>query len=606
MLAPNPTLQPLTEPAQLAPAKLHDVTVVRSKTYAQARVVPVPPEEFGIARNARSLREADYAFHKVMTTHSKLVGQGYDEDVVRKIPSYAGLSNSEDNRRDTVDEGSGGSDELNEPTRQIEITEHYCRLDYEGNGKPCLYKITTGGSSGDEMLLTKDGKVDIEPMDMIPIASMTPVIQTHRFFGRSIADLVMDIQRIKTALLRGVLDNAYGVNNPQTEIAESHASENTLDDLLVRRPNGIIRTKTPGGLIQQSILPIADKIFPVIEYMDATREWRTGVTRQGQGIDANALQNQSATAVNQAFTAAQARMKLIARIFAETGIRDLFSLLHATVRKHGQEKQTVQLRNKWVQVDPRAWKKRSDLTISVGLGTGDKQSQAAQIMGLMGIQKEAVAAGMTNMVTPQNVYHAAAKFTELTGNRDVEKFFTDPSTQPPVPPKPDPEMMKLQAESQLKIQEMQQKAQLDSAAMQHKAQIETLQAQADIATQDRKTQAEMAMAERKFELERELKLLDMQMKSQEHQQNAELKAADHHMKAEERKEKAKEGPKAAIEVKHGAEQLTGPLSDAISQLGEHMSKQQEAHMRALVTTIQSNKRPKRIKAPSGKVYEIED
>ena len=45
---------------------------------------------------------------------------------------------------------------------------------------------------------------------------------------------------------------------------------------------------------------------------------------KGQGIDPNALQNQVATIANQMFNAAQAKVKLIARIFAETGIRDLF------------------------------------------------------------------------------------------------------------------------------------------------------------------------------------------------------------------------------------------------------------------------------------------
>jgi len=506
---------------------MHDVVVTRSKKMAQAKVIGIPPEEFGIGRNARSISDADYAYHEVETTQSKLLGQGYDEDCVNKIPTYAGVTKPGSASRDTVNEENTAGPGINEPTRKLKITEHYCRLDYEGNGKACLYKVTTGGDGGNEMLLTKDGKVDIEPMDFIPIASMTPVIQTHRFFGRSIADLVLDIQRIKTALIRGVLDNSYMINSPRTEVAESHQSENTLDDLLVARPNGIVRTRQPGGIIPMAVQPIADKIFPVLEYMDATREMRSGVTRQGQGIDANALQNQSATAVNQVFTAAQAKTKLIARIFAETGIRDLFSLLHATIRKHGQQAETVRLRNRWVQVDPRNWKTRKDLTITVGLGSGDKQSQAAQIMALMGIQKEMVLAGLTQAVTPTNIYHAAAKFTELTGNKDVEKFFTDPSTQPPQPPKPDPEMMKLQAEGQLEMAKMQSKSQLDTQQMQLKAEIEKLQAQADIATNQQKTQADLAIAHQKAQLEERLALIEAGLKQREHEQKMELAREQH-------------------------------------------------------------------------------
>ena len=174
--------------------------------------------------------------------------------------------------------------------------------------------MTTGGDDGE--LLKRDGAPDVVQVDMIPFAAMTPVIITHRFFGRSIADLVMDIQRIKTALLRAVLDNAYLANNPRVEVAETHTSENTLDDLLVSRPGGIVRTKMPGGVAWQAVPTIGNHVFPLLEYADAAREWRTGVSRAGQGLDADALQNQSATAANHLFNAAQARMKLIARIFA--------------------------------------------------------------------------------------------------------------------------------------------------------------------------------------------------------------------------------------------------------------------------------------------------
>src|SRR5262249_2154461 len=125
---------------------------------------------------------------------------------------------------------------------------------------------TTGGSQGE--VLTKDRKPDIEEVDVIPFAAMTPVIVTHRFFGRSIADLVMDIQRIKTALLRSMLDNAYLSNNARVEVPEAACGPDTLDDLLVSRPGGIIRTKQPGMLQWQQIPNIGAQTYPLIEYMD--------------------------------------------------------------------------------------------------------------------------------------------------------------------------------------------------------------------------------------------------------------------------------------------------------------------------------------------------
>ena len=283
------------------------------------------------------------------------------------------ITNAEEINRDTVAEHQNVGEEHNPASRRIEVVEHYVRMDYEGDGKARLYKVTTGSEQG--QLLYKDGELDVVEFDAIPFAAMTPVIITHRFFGRSIADLVMDIMRVKTALLRGWLDNQYLVNNPRTEVSEMHASENTLDDLLISRPGGIVRTKQPGGLVPLVVPSIGDSAMPMIEYMDSVREMRTGVTRMGQGIDPESLQSSPAAAANQMFTMAQARMKLIARIFAETGIKDLFLLLHGVIRKHGQEAQTVQLNNQWVNIDPRDWKKRNDMTVDVGLGNGGKPSK---------------------------------------------------------------------------------------------------------------------------------------------------------------------------------------------------------------------------------------
>jgi hypothetical protein len=476
---------------------LHDVTVETRRSYECARVEGVPPEEFGIARNARCIRDTDYCFHDVLKSEARLIEQGYDREQVKRLPSYSIDDTIEAQARDTVDEGTlKQGDSLNSASRQIRVTEHYVRMDYEGNDKPALYRVTTGGGEGE--VLERDGEPDVIQETAIPFAAMTPVIVTHRFFGRSIADLVMDIQRIKTALLRSLLDNAYLANNPRTEVAESHATETTLDDLLVSRPGGIVRTKTPGGLAVIQHPDIGGHVFPLLQYQDATREWRTGVSRQGQGVDPNALQNQVATIANQMFDAAQAKVKLIARIFAETGIRDLFSLLHAVVRKHGSQAQTVRLRNQWVTVDPRDWKARNDMTINMGPGAGGKTEQLAHLTSLIGLQKEALAAGKANLVSDDNLYNAAKEFTKLVGLKNVDAYFTDPKTQPAPQPPPDPKLIELQMKNA----------------------IETTQAQADIATQQKKVEAEMALAQQKFNLEKELRLLDAQIKADEHRRNA--------------------------------------------------------------------------------------
>jgi hypothetical protein len=516
-------------PATAAPM-LHDITILTTKKLAQAKVMGVPPEEFGIERGARTITTCNYCFHETTKTVGEMEAQGYDRRQLDSLVKDSD-SGSETLSRDTIDEDIISRDTLNTTARPIRVTEHYIRMDYEGDGKTCIYKITTGGDGGD--ILRKEGEEDIERVDAYPFAAASPVPQSHRFFGRSVADLVMDIQRVKTALMRGLLDNIYQHNNARTEIAESHAGPNTLDDLLVSRPGGIVRTKQPGGLVPLQVQDITASVYPALQYMDATREMRTGVNNQSQGIDADALQNQSATAVAQVFSASQMRTKLIARILAE-GVRDMFALLHATIRKHGQQQQTVRLRNAWVNVDPRNWKTRNDMTINVGLGSGGKAQQFAQIMALANVQKEMIAGGKTNLVDDKGLFNMAAELTKIMGHKNPDKFFNDPNAkdpqtgQPmhPPPPPPVPESVQVaQIKAQTDQQNMQVQAQLEQQSDERKAQIESVQAEADIATQARKTEAEMIKNQQKFELDKELAILDFQLQR-------ELKMAELEMKRE--------------------------------------------------------------------------
>jgi hypothetical protein len=519
----------------------HDVTIVTTKKVSQARVMGCPPEEFGIERGARTIKDCNYCFHETNQSVSSLISQGYDEKQVKGIASSTTAPSTEDLSRDTVDEESPQGDSLNEMARQVRVTEHYIRMDYEGKGQTCIYKVTTAGEGGD--ILRLKGKEDIEKVDVYPFAAASPVPQPHRFFGRSIADLVMQIQREKTAMKRGALDNMYLHNNPRPVISEALAGVNTIDDILVSRHGAPIRMKQPGGIEWQVVPDITGSIYPMLQYLDADLESKTGLSKQTQGIDANALQNQSATAVAQVFSASQLRVKLIARVLAE-GVRDIFSLLHGTIQKHGKDnKQKVRLRNKWTDVDPRNWKTRQDMTINVGLGTGGKAQQFAQIMALANFQKELILGGKVNLVDDQALFNTGAELTKIMGYKNPDKFLNDPSAKdpqtgqplhPPVPPPPDPAMVKVQADKEIKDKELQQRgqeivanAQIAQQADERKAQIETVQAQADMATEQRKLEGEMALAQQKFEFDRELKLMEFQLKREMHQDEMQMKREQH-------------------------------------------------------------------------------
>ncbi|WOH68101.1 hypothetical protein [Bradyrhizobium sp. BWA-3-5] len=500
----------------------HDVTIVTTRKFAQARVLGVPPEEFGIERGARSIRDCNYCFHEVVTkTEAQLIAEGFDAEQIKSLDDYNGHSNVETLARDTADEHFGGpGDSINAAARLVRITEHYVRMDYEGDGQPSLYQVITGGDQSE--ILRKGGRDCITPFDAMPFAATTPVPMTHRFFGRSIADLVMPLQREKTALKRGALDNLYLHNNPRVEVSEANAGPNTLDDLLVWRPGGVVRTKTPGGLNWQVVPDITTSIYPMMQYLDAELETRTGLSRQSQGIDANALQNQSATAVSQMFSASQMRIKLIARLMAE-GVRDIFALLHGTIRRHGQSQQTVRLRNAWVAVDPRAWKTRDDMTINVGLGSGAKAQQFSQLMALANIQKELIAGGKVNMVGDRELYNTAAELTRIMGHKNPGRFFNDPTAvnpqtgqllhPPPAPPasQSDPKLLALQA----------------------RAQAEQQRIQSDAIHQQVKMQAEIELAKIKAELDAKMKVLETHLKATTKRQKMQHSQARHDMEVAE-------------------------------------------------------------------------
>lgn len=506
-----------SQPPPMPPPQVtvHDVKIARTKKYGCARVENVPPEEFGVTRRQRSvmLKDCDYCYHEVRRTEADLIADGYDEDQIKKLPDYDDAGGTEQLARDTVDESqSTGDASVNHATRQILVTEHYIVVDYEGKGKPQRYRVTTGGSESE--ILKQDGKPAVEP-DRVRFAAMTPFIMTHRFFGRSIADLVMDIMRIKTALIRGLLDNVYFANNQRHEISQQHATEDTLDDYLANRPGGAVRVKMPGGINAIPNQEIGSFAFPMIEYMDSTREWRTGVTRQGQGLDPNALQNIGERAVLDAQNAARAKTKLIARIFAETGIKELFWLLHGTIRENATEADTVKLRNEWVPVNPLEWQERDDLTVNVGLGTGSREQEVMILKDVMGVQGGLMKEPKLKLAGPLQAYNLLKQYVHKIGLKNADQYFTDPSKTPDPPPQPTPEEKKLQMEGEAKKMELQ----FDQAKAQQDGQIEVQKMQLDAQLRREQMQGELALKREQImaelQLKREMGMMSLSMQAQQ-------------------------------------------------------------------------------------------
>ena len=473
---------------------VYDCVLRRTSKNGKVKVVNVPPEELLVSPRAMSIQAQDIPFiaHKVRMTASDLKEMGIDDKTIEKIPSSDHNLNEESiNRRNINDENF--TDSSKDPSmREITVYECYLKVDFDEDGIAELRKVTLAGN---EILIN-------EEIDSVPFAIISPILMPHKYNGQSVADLVMDIQLIKSTLLRQILDNLYHQNNARHTVVNGQVN---LEDLLESRPGGVVRQSSPGMVDVLPVTPFTGHVFGMMEYLDSMKEARSGFTRYNQGMDADSL-NKTASGLNQIMTAAQSRVELIARVFAETGIRDLMLRIHELLQKHQRKSKVIKLRNRWVDVNPSEWKTRMNMTVNVGLGTGNKDQMAMHLQNVLAMQKELIAGGgLGILVTPENMFNALSRYVEVIGLRSPELFFQDPRTaQPPQQEEqPDPNIIAIQA--QVGIEK--EKRQIDMAKL-------NLQGQKDMAEMQLKARESM-LREEIAGLKHQLEIAKLQQKTEQ-------------------------------------------------------------------------------------------
>lgn len=418
------------------PIMAYDVTLARTNTRGRVCIENIPPELSRVSWRHRGVRLQDAPFcgFDAYMTLSELREMGHDveDDISDTVTNDNDEVSLMYRDRFTMMQQTHNNFENEDPaSRVVRVRYRWMRVDYDGDGIAELRYLMLVGHE----ILTND------KADVVPMACLTPRIVAHNHIGRSVEEIVSDLQELKTQLIRGVIDNTYLANNGRYAIDVTRVN---LDDMLVSRPGGVVRTQgDPGGAImplQHS--SVGQPGLTAVEMIDGIRETRTGVTKYNMGQDAGNL-NDTATGVKIITNAANQRIEWIARTFAETGVKELFQIVHALTRKHQDQPAVVQLRGKWVTVDPRDWKKRNDLSISVGLGSVNRETQAAGIMQIAQFQQQAFQAGI---VSPENIYNTGAEFVKGLGFKDPDKFFTMPDKMPPKPQMPDPRMEKIKAD----------------------------------------------------------------------------------------------------------------------------------------------------------------
>jgi hypothetical protein len=497
----------LTPPAPPPPVELYDCTLRVTRENGKVTIVNIPPEE--ILFSQRSKRgDIPFISHRRRWTYSDLIQQGYDEECLDLVPQDdSGEYNLE--RVERHQEDDYPYPDRRDAGREIWVEESYARFSLDEDGKTTeLYKVMTAGNG--LIILTKDGKPAVECVDEPGLVSICPIPSSHKLVGLSLADLTMDLQLIKSTLIRQMIDNAFLSNWPRIEVADDGVNENTYDDLLTLRPGGVVRSRRIGS-IQPMMIPFtADKSFPLVEYLDQTQEVRTGVARHNQGINPDDL-NKTATGVSLLQQAAAQRVELFARIFAH-GVEQLMRGVMRLVRKHQQQERIIRVTGDWMRVNPREWRQDMPLSVSVGLGTGNRDQTLQHLMQIIQLQGTIVQQqqGVSGpLVYPQNVFDALKALQENAGFKS--SFFADPSqdpppgTPPPPPPQPDPATMQAQA----KVQVEQQKAQAQMQAMLVKAKAtehllgEKANAEATIQQQRLQHETQLALLKANHEMEME-------------------------------------------------------------------------------------------------------
>lgn len=478
-----------------------DVKINKEVTKSQIKVSNVKPENFIIDRHATSVEDATIVGQQERLSISDLRAMGCSEELIEVLkskseidPELSPLAVERESFNKNFTTAYMYDDMLaGEANEKVWVVEVYMRVDYDGDGIAELRRIVYSGNT----IISNDD------WDNIPYVTICPNPIQHTFYGQSVFDQIKDIQDIKTTLLRNQLDNMYLTNNGRHVVVEGQVN---LQDLQNNRSGGIIREK-----MQNAIRPLVQPQLPqgaydMLGYMDELKTNRTGVSARSQGLDDKILNSHTGQGqVNKVMSVAEQRLKLIARIFAETGYRDLFLKMYQLSMKYQKQDEIFRLNGKFISVNPSKWKDRTDMEIVVGLGTNDKDQQLMHLTRLLETQKAIVNSGGMNILTNQEkIYNTLVALTENAGYKNVEKFWLDPTT----PEAQQAIQAQMKAQSKPKPEEI--KANADMMKQQSEAQLNQVRVQMDMTqkqSEQQTRQSEMLLKERELALkEREMAL----------------------------------------------------------------------------------------------------
>jgi hypothetical protein len=495
------------------PVQTFNVKIERTTSRGRIRIESIPPEDFLMDSEAVLLEDARFTAHRSDKTRTELLEMGFDSEKVDLLPADGNrVFNEEGLARDSDKIDLQTNTEHSED--RIQLFEVYVKCDMDGDGRSELVKVYYAGAAGAGGILEWEICEDDNPFFILPCKPVP-----HRWDSRSIADDTMDVQDIKTALIRGVLDNLYASNLPMPDIEEGSIKNM---DALINPQFGVpvIRKKGAPPINWQEVPFVAGESLQAIGFFDDVIEKRTGVSRTTMALDPEALQNQTATASNNTKDSAYSQVELIARNHAELGWKTCFEKMLKLVIKYQDRPRTIRLRDKWVTMDPRHWNAEMDVSINVGLGTGSRDRDMAMLNNVLQNQAalalQAKDAGFSDVALTmvEKILNTMRKIAESAGIKNVDSFYPEIGPEQiqalqqqivqmnqQVDPKVQAEQAKMQAEMEMKGQQFQADVQMRQMDMQMKAQ----EREAEMQIKREQLQAEMMLKREQLQAELDLK-----------------------------------------------------------------------------------------------------
>lgn len=476
--------------------KEHSLKISRTSSEGKLCVKSVPPEEFFVDRNATSIEDCYVVAHRTEMRVGDLVAMGYDFDEVSELDSETSGSTGNDmeiyERKGYMEDDS--TEAADDPSMKLVlVTEAYMKMDVEGTGVPMLYKFMLGG--------TKYKLLDYELWDEIPFAIFEVDPEPHAFYGRSIADLVINDQDAATSMLRGILDNVALTNNPRLEIQDDMVN---IDDLLNNEIGAVIRVRQNGAVQPLAVPFVAGSTLPALQYLDQLSEVKTGVSRASLGLDPDVMQNTSATAAKIAQSGGQGQIEVIARNLAESGMKRLFKLMLKLMIKNSPEQQLMRLNGQFVPVDPQVWNASMNLTVNVGLGTGQEDIKLATLQQAFQTQTMIYSqyGPQNGLVTLTQIRNTLADILALGGYRNAERYFNPMN----------PQMEQQIVQQAMQAAQAQQQPDPNAANAQAIIQAEQIKAQAKMQSDMAKMQLQAQTDAAKISANKESKLAELTMR----------------------------------------------------------------------------------------------